>query len=218
MAILNVNPTRMELSRLKARLSVAKRGHKLLKDKQDELIRRFIILIRKNKKIRESVEKELISSFKDFTMSSAISIPNFLELALSLPKQKVYLDLEVENIMSVEIPVMEFKKENVIELGEGEQSSSIYPYGFVHTNAELDRAVARLDLILDELLELAEIEKTCQLMADEIEITRRRVNSLEYRTIPDLEETIKFIRMRLEESERETITRLMKTKDLIANS
>ncbi|NLW42930.1 MAG: V-type ATP synthase subunit D [Tissierellia bacterium] len=218
MAILNVNPTRMELQRLRRRYSVAARGHKLLKDKQDELVRRFIILIRRNEKLRIEVEKELISSFKDFTMASALAVPNFLELALSLPKQRVYVDVEVNNIMSVNIPEMEFIKQNVIDLGDEKQSSSIYPYGFTHTNAELDRAVSRLDKILEQLLELAEVEKTAQLMADEIEVTRRRVNALEYRTIPDLEETIKFIRMRLEESERETITRLMKTKDLIANN
>ncbi|NLY09658.1 MAG: V-type ATP synthase subunit D [Tissierellia bacterium] len=218
MAILNVNPTRMELQRLRRRYSVAARGHKLLKDKQDELVRRFIILIRRNEKLRIEVERELISSFKDFTMASALAVPNFLELALSLPKQRVYVDVEVNNIMSVNIPEMEFIKQNVIDLGDEKQSSSIYPYGFTHTNAELDRAVSRLDKILEQLLELAEVEKTAQLMADEIEVTRRRVNALEYRTIPDLEETIKFIRMRLEESERETITRLMKTKDLIANN
>lgn len=216
MARLNVNPTRMELSNLKKRLSTASRGHKLLKDKQDELVRRFIIQIRKNEKLRKEVEQELTNSFKDFTMASALSMPNFLELALSLPKQKVYLDLEVENVMSVSIPYMEFKKENVVVLDGNEKSSSIYPYGFTHTNSELDEAVNKLDDILDKLLELAQVEKTCQLMADEIEITRRRVNALEYRTIPDLQETIKFIRMRLEENERETITRLMKTKDLIA--
>lgn len=218
MAILNVNPTRMELQRLRRRYSVAARGHKLLKDKQDELVRRFIILIRRNEKLRIEVERELISSFKDFTMASALAVPNFLELALSLPKQRVYVDVEVNNIMSVNIPEMEFTKQNVVDLGDEKQSSSIYPYGFTHTNAELDRAVSRLDKILEQLLELAEVEKTAQLMADEIEVTRRRVNALEYRTIPDLEETIKFIRMRLEESERETITRLMKTKDLIANN
>lgn len=216
MARLNVNPTRMELSNLKKRLSTASRGHKLLKDKQDELVRRFIIQIRKNEKLRKEVEQELTNSFKDFTMASALSMPNFLELALSLPKQKAYLDLEVENVMSVSIPHMEFKKENVVVLDGNEKSSSIYPYGFTHTNSELDEAVNKLDDILDKLLELAQVEKTCQLMADEIEITRRRVNALEYRTIPDLQETIKFIRMRLEENERETITRLMKTKDLIA--
>ncbi|MDO5650182.1 MAG: V-type ATP synthase subunit D, partial [Gallicola sp.] len=108
MAKLNVNPTRMQLSMLKTRLKTATRGHKLLKDKQDELVRRFIELVRKNKELRENVEHELTSSFIDFTMASATTVPNFLELALSLPKQKVYLDLKKKNVMSVEIPVMSF--------------------------------------------------------------------------------------------------------------
>lgn len=216
MAKLNVNPTRMQLSLLKARLKTATRGHKLLKDKQDELVRRFIELIRRNKELRENVESELTSSFVDFTMASATTVPNFLELALSLPKQRVSLELKRRNVMSVEIPVMSFKKENVVDLKDGNQSSSIYPYGFAQTNADLDEAVKRLDKILDMLLELAEVEKSSQLMADEIEVTRRRVNALEYRTIPDLEETIKFIRMKLDENERATITRLMKIKDMIA--
>lgn len=216
MAKLNVNPTRMQLSLLKARLKTATRGHKLLKDKQDELVRRFIELIRRNKELRENVESELTSSFVDFTMASATTVPNFLELALSLPKQRVSLELKRRNVMSVEIPVMSFKKENVVDLKDGNQSSSIYPYGFAQTNADLDEAVKKLDKILDMLLELAEVEKSSQLMADEIEVTRRRVNALEYRTIPDLEETIKFIRMKLDENERATITRLMKIKDMIA--
>ena len=216
MAKLNVNPTRMQLSLLKARLKTASRGHKLLKDKQDELVRRFIELIRKNKELRENVERELTSSFIDFTMASATTVPNFLELALSLPKQRVNLDLEKKNVMSVEIPTMSFHKENVVDLKDGNQFSSIYPYGFSQTNADLDEAVKRLDQILDMLLELAEVEKSSQLMADEIEVTRRRVNALEYRTIPDLEETIKFIRYKLDENERATITRLMKIKDMIA--
>lgn len=218
MAILKVNPTRMELSELKKKLQTAKKGHKLLKDKQDELVRRFIEIIRENEELRREVEEELTQSFKDFTMASALAIPDFLELALAMPKQKVYVNIDVENVMSVAIPQMEFVKENAVEIEEGKQSSSIYPYGFTHTNSELDEAIMRLDQILDKLLKLAEIEKTSQLMADEIEVTRRRVNALEYRTIPDLEDTIKSIRMKLEESERETITRLMKTKDLIAKA
>ncbi|MDO5037174.1 MAG: V-type ATP synthase subunit D [Tissierellia bacterium] len=217
MAILDVNPTRMELNNLKTRLAVAQKGYDLLKNKQDELVRRFIDLIRKNKALREEVEEELTKSFNDFSMASAISVPNFLELALSLPKQRVQLEMEVENIMSVKIPKMEFKKDNVVDLEDGNQSSSIYPYGFTHTNSQLDQALSTLDRILDKLLELAQVEKTCQLMADELETTRRRVNSLEYRTIPDLEETIKHIKMKLEEGERENISRLMKIKDIIKN-
>lgn len=214
MAILKVNPTRMELNNLKARLKVASRGHKLLKDKQDELVRRFIELIRDNQKLRDEVEEELIKSFQDFTLASSTSFPQFLELALTMPKQRIDVDISTKNVMSVSIPEMEFKKTSLVETTSEEMVGN-FPYGFSDTNSELDEAIERLDGILDKLLELAELEKATQLMANEIEVTRRRVNALEYRTIPDLEQTIRFIRMRLEESERETITRLMKTKDLI---
>ncbi len=210
MAKLNVNPTRMKLSELKARLETSKRGHKLLKDKQDELMRRFINLIRRNKELREEVEQELSKSFKDFLLASAIMSPEFLEEAVSFPKQSIGVEIEEKNIMSVNIPVMSFKKT------ESENSAGIYPYGYAQTSAELDNAIDGLDRIMDKLLELAEVEKACQLMAKELEKTRRRVNALEYRTIPDLEETIKYIRSKLDENERATITRLMKVKDIIA--
>ena len=208
MAKLKVNPTRMALSELKLRLVTAKRGHKLLKDKQDELMRQFINLIKENKKLRVEVEKELSESFKSFLLASATMSPLFLESAVSFPKEKLSVDIKSKNIMSVNVPEMKFVKE--------EMEGSIFPYGFVQTSAELDDTVIKLQKVLDNLLSLAEIEKSCQLMADEIEKTRRRVNALEYRTIPDLEETIKFIRMKLDENERATITRLMKVKDIIA--
>ena len=208
MAKLKVNPTRMALSELKLRLVTAKRGHKLLKDKQDELMRQFINLIKENKKLRMEVEKELSESFKSFLLASATMSPLFLESAVSFPKEKLSVEIKSKNIMSVNVPEMKFVKE--------EMEGSIFPYGFVQTSAELDDTVIKLQKVLDNLLSLAEIEKSCQLMADEIEKTRRRVNALEYRTIPDLEETIKFIRMKLDENERATITRLMKVKDIIA--
>lgn len=209
MARLNVNPTRMKLSELKSRLETSTRGHKLLKDKQDELMRQFIGLIRKNKQLREEVEKELSKSFGDFLLASAIMSPEFLEEAVSFPKQNIGVEIEEKNIMSVNIPVMEFKK------SESENSTGIYPYGYAQTSAELDSAIDGLNRVMDKLLELAEVEKACQLMADELEKTRRRVNALEYRTIPDLQETIKYIRSKLDENERATITRLMKVKDII---
>lgn len=209
MARLNVNPTRMKLSELKTRLETSTRGHKLLKDKQDELMRQFISLIRKNKQLREDVEAELNRSFGDFLLASAIMSPEFLEEAVSFPKQSIAVEIEEKNIMSVNIPVMEFKK------NESENSTGIYPYGYAQTSAELDSAIDGLNSIMDKLLELAEVEKACQLMADELEKTRRRVNALEYRTIPDLQETIKYIRSKLDENERATITRLMKVKDII---
>lgn len=209
MAILNVNPTRMELTKLKARLATATRGHKLLKDKQDELMRRFIEMIRRNKTLRENVEKELIEVFKEFLVSSAIMSPEFLEEAVALPKEEITVDIRKKNIMSVNVPVMNFVRKLA------EDPGSIYPYGYAQTSSELDDAISRLYAIMPQLLDLAEVEKSCQLMADEIERTRRRVNALEYRTIPELQETIKFIRMKLDENERGTITRLMKVKELI---
>ena len=207
MAKLKVNPTRMALSELKLRLVTAKRGHKLLKDKQDELMRQFINLIKENKKLRVEVEKELSDSFKSFLLASATMSPLFLESAISFPKAKIGLEMKLKNIMSVNVPEMKFVKEEV----EG----GIFPYGFVQTSAELDDTVVKLQKVLDRLLSLAEIEKSCQLMADEIEKTRRRVNALEYSTIPNLEETIKDIRMKLDENERATITRLMKVKQML---
>ena len=209
MALLNVKPTRMELTRLKKRLATATRGHKLLKDKQDELMRRFIENIRKNKELRLQVEKELEDALREFLLASAVMSPEFMEQAVLYPKENITVDIKKKNIMSVYVPVMTFIRE--LEDDEG----SIYPYGFAQTSSELDDAISKLYKIMSKLLELAEIEKACQLMADEIEKTRRRVNALEYRTIPDLEETIRFIRMKLDESERSTIVRLMKVKDIL---
>lgn len=210
MAKLNVNPTRMELSNLKARLATATRGHKLLKDKQDELMRVFIDLIKKNKELRVETEKDLEDAFKDFLIASAIMSPQMLEGAVALPKERINVDIDTRNVMSVYVPIMDFIREK-----QGEDEGSIYPYGYAQTSAELDDAISKLYGIMPKLLKLAEVEKSCQLMADEIEKTRRRVNALEFRTIPDLEETIKYIRMKLDENERSNIVRLMKVKDII---
>ncbi|MBU3110367.1 V-type ATP synthase subunit D [Clostridium lacusfryxellense] len=209
MAKLNVNPTRMELTKLKKKLGTATRGHKLLKDKQDELMRRFIDLIKHNNELRKRVEEELQNSFKDFVMASALMSSEFLEEAIAYPKEKISVEVETKNLMSVNVPIMKFKRELEDDPG------SIYPYGFASTSADLDGAIEKLYLALPELLELAEVEKSCQLMADEIEKTRRTVNALEYMTIPQLNETIKFIRMKLEENERGALTRLMKVKSMM---
>lgn len=205
---LNVNPTRMELTKLKKRLQVAVRGHKLLKDKQDELMKKFIDLIRKNNELRISVENELSESLKEFMMAKAVMSSKALEEAIIMPTEKVRLDISRKNIMSVNIPVMKFVMEDSSDAG-------IYPYGFAQTTGELDSAIKKLHDVLPHLLELAEVEKSCQLMADEIQKTRRRVNALEYVMIPQLEETISYITMKLEENERGNLTRLMKIKSMM---
>lgn len=209
MARLNVNPTRMELTKLKKRLTTAVRGHKLLKDKQDELMRRFIDLIKYNNELRKSVEVELGNSLKDFVMARALMSSEVLEEAIMYPKEKVSVSVSTKNIMSVNVPEMKFKR--LLKDDEG----SIYPYGYANTSAELDNAIEKLYNILPKLLELAGVEKSTQLMADEIEKTRRRVNALEYMTIPRLQETIRYIQMKLEENERGALTRLMKVKSML---
>ena len=206
---LNVTPTRMELTKLKKRYVSAVRGHKLLKDKQDELMRRFIDLVKKNNELRKSVEAELSDSFKNFLMASAVMSPEVLEEAIIYPKERISLEVGKKNIMSVNVPVMTFTRQM-----EGDEGS-IYPYGFANTSDELDGAIEKLYAILPKLLELAEIEKSCQLLANEIEKTRIRVNALEYRTIPQLQETIKFIKMKLDETERGNLIRLMKVKSML---
>ena len=212
MARLNVNPTRMELSKLKIRLNTASSGHKLLKDKQDELMRQFIEMIKQNKKLREKVEVRLQDSFKDFLLARGVMSDEMLENAIAYPKEKISVNITKKNIMSVNVPKMEFIRD------ETSAEGSIYPYGYAQTSADLDDAIDGLSNVMSELLELSEIEKACQLMADEVEKTRRRVNALEYRTIPQLKETIRFIQMKLDENERGSITRLMKVKDMMANA
>lgn len=210
MTVLNINPTRMNLSLLKKRLSTSTRGHKLLKDKQDELMRQFIDLIKENKRLRGEVERELALSFQDFLLASALMSPEMLEAAISIPIKRTYLDIQVENVMSVQVPKMTFKTEDIAVNDSG------LPYGYLETTADLDEAMMKLNQVLQRLLDLAQKEKAAQLMADEIEKTRRRVNALEFRTIPDLEDTIKYIRAKLDENERANITRLMKVKDIIS--
>ncbi len=208
---IRVNPTRMELNRLKRRLKMAERGHKLLKDKRDELIRQFIILVRKNKDLREHMEEELTGAFSKFLLARAVMPEENLEEALMYPTKKLSLDISKENIMSVYAPKFHWAEEE--SGGDGE--SSIYPYGFADTSAELDTSIETLSEILPKLMELAEVEKSVQLLAEEIEKTRRRVNALEHVLIPKLEDTIKYITMKLEENERGALTRLMKIKDVV---
>ncbi|HAJ70104.1 MAG: V-type ATP synthase subunit D [Alkalibacterium gilvum] len=208
MAKLNVNPTRMELAILKKRLGVASRGHKLLKDKQDELMRQFIELIRKNNELRNQVEEKLEKAMQSFAMAKSLLHENYIEELMAVPTRSVSLNMGRRNIMSVRVPQMNFQYDDNVD------DATELSYGYLNSNGELDLTFEYLVEVMPDMLELAEIEKTCQLMADEIEKTRRRVNALEYMTIPQLEETIYFIQMKLDESERAAITRLMKVKDM----
>lgn len=207
MVKLNVNPTRMELTRLKKQLTTASRGHKLLKDKQDELMRRFILLVKKNNVMRAEVEEELQQAMKNFSVADALLNDKYIEELLAVPKERVTLDVIEKDVMSVKVPIMNFQHEK--DLADGPLE-----YGFLNSNDELDQSIKKFTKVLTKLLELTEIEKTCQLMAKEIEKTRRRVNALEYMTIPQLEETIYFIKMKLEENERAEVTRMIKVKNM----
>ena len=207
MVKLNVNPTRMELTRLKKQLTTASRGHKLLKDKQDELMRRFILLVKKNNQMRVEVEEALQQAMKNFSLADALLNDKYIDELVAVPKERVSLDVIEKDVMSVKVPIMNFQHES--ELSDGPLE-----YGFLNSNDELDQSIQKFTEVLPKLLELTEIEKTCQLMAKEIEKTRRRVNALEYMTIPQLEETIYFIQMKLEENERAEVTRMIKVKNM----
>lgn len=208
MAKTQVNPTRMELTRLKKKLVTATRGHKLLKDKRDELMRQFLELVRENKALRETVEAGIAAANKNFVLARAGMDDEVLNVAMMAPMQEVYLEASERNVMSVEIPVFEYKTRSGDE-------NNIYSYGFAFTSSDLDGAIKSLSDILPDLLRLAEVEKSCQLMAAEIEKTRRRVNALEHVVIPELRENIKYITMKLDENERSTQIRLMKVKDMM---
>ncbi|MBR5112001.1 MAG: V-type ATP synthase subunit D [Clostridia bacterium] len=210
MAIMNVNPTRMELTNLKRKLVTARRGHKLLKDKRDELMRIFLEKVRENKELRKEVEQGIAKANTAMSVARCVMSDKSLEVALMLPTQEMYLDVDEKNVMSVMIPVFDVRFRTVNE-------HDIYSYGFSETSGELDVAVKALSDIMPKMIRLAEIEKSCRLMADEIEKTRRRVNALEHVMIPRYEETIKYISMKLDENERSTTTRLMKVKDMMLN-
>ena len=201
----------MELSNLKSRLVLSTRGHKLLKDKQDELMRQFINLIRENNILRDEVEKELTASMRSFVVAKSLLNEAFIEELFAVPATAVELDIQENNIMSVVVPQMNFS------MVDQDDKSTDLQYGYVNSNGELDDAIKKIEDILPKLLKLTEIEKTCQLLADEIEKTRRRVNALEYKMIPQLQETIRYIQMKLEENERSSIVRMMKVKDMGAS-
>jgi len=208
MARINVNPTRMELNNLKRRLITARRGHKLLKDKRDELVKQFMTIVKENKRLREICERMLGEAQNDFLLSRASISDQIIEESLMYPKKTIRLDVQTRNIMGVKVPV-------ITDIDEEESDPNIYPYGILSTTAELDSALYNITEVIPYLIKLAEKEKTVQLMASEIERTRRRVNALEYIMIPQFEETIKYITMKLEENERGNISRLMKVKDMM---
>ncbi len=203
-----ITPTRMVLNQLKGRLKTARRGHKLLKDKRDELMRQFMDVVKLNKQLRIRVEEGLTQAFASQQVASSIMSPEMLEQALLYPRQSVELGMTFKNIMSVNVPRYSFHTKN-------NDPSEIYPYGFAQTSGELDDALDKLARVFEDMLELAQVEKTMQLLAEEIEKTRRRVNALEYVMIPELEGNIKYISMKLEENENATKVRLLKVKEMV---
>lgn len=208
MANVVVNPTRMELTRLKKKLVTASRGHKLLKDKRDELMRQFLDMARENMELRMKVEAGIKAANTGFVIAKAGMNEQTLSTALMAPKQEVRIALSDRNVMSVDIPVYDYKMKSA-------NPNDIYSYGFAFTSGELDDAVKSLSDILPDMLRLAEVEKSCQMLAAEIEKTRRRVNALEHVIIPETREGIKYISMKLDENERSTQVRLMKVKDMM---
>ncbi len=198
----------MELKKLQARYATARRGHKLLKDKRDELMKQFLEVVRENKALRERVEAALASVHASFSVAGATSAPLMLKEALLLPKKEGALDVSYRNLMSVTVPVFSLQV-----LSEGGEDS--YNYGMAFTSGELDNAARELNDLLEDLVKLAEMEKTAQMLAEEIEKTRRRVNALEYIMMPRYLAAMKSIRMKLDENERGNTTRLMKVKDMM---
>ena len=208
MAVMNVNPTRMELTNLKRKLMTARKGHKLLKDKRDEFMRRFLDLVRETKELRLRVEEGIKTANGHMSVARSTMTDEEIEVALMMPSQRMSASVETKNIMSVDVPV--FKPEL-----KAAKDGEIFSYGYAFTSGDLDEAVASLAKIMPDMLRLAESEKTCRLLAAEIEKTRRRVNALEHVLIPRYEDTIRYITMKLDENERSSTTRLMKVKDMM---
>ncbi|MBQ7060834.1 MAG: V-type ATP synthase subunit D [Clostridia bacterium] len=202
---ISYKPTRMEMSRLKKRLVTATRGHKLMKDKRDETVRRFITFVRRNRELRERVEELMSQAMGSFVIAKATMSTPAVEEALSYPAASAKVEVGSRKVLSVEVPDLTYIPSD----------SGGLPYGALCTSTELDSAVEKFSEIMPLLIELAEVEKTCNLLADEIEKTRRRVNALEYVMIPQLQEAIHDISMKLDENERGNLTRLMKTKDML---
>lgn len=213
MAVIQVNPTRMELNNLKRRLSTARRGHSLLKDKRDEMMRQFLELIREVRQLRAKIDETMKSVSDGFSAASAVMSPKAMQAALMLPGREGTLKIDSKQILNVAVPVFDF---HAAAASDENGDTAGLSYGFAFTSGSLDAAVKRLTDMLPDLVRLAELEKSTQLLADEIERTRRRVNALEYIMIPRYEETIRSIVMKLDENERGNLTRQMKVKDMIA--
>lgn len=203
MARLNVNPTRMELKKLKARLSTAVRGHKLLKDKSDEMVRRFTILLRETKQLREGVEAELSDVLKQFSIARSVTPSFAAETAFAMPSVDVKAECATESIMGVDVPSISIVSE---------RRSNGLPYAYSEITSEADYSVKKASELLPKMVKLAQSEKAVRMLAEEIERNKRRVNALEYVMIPQLEETIKYIKDKLDENERAAVVRLMKVK------
>ncbi|MGA1864891.1 MAG: V-type ATP synthase subunit D [bacterium] len=202
---IETNATRMELLRLKKRIVIARRGHKLLKDKQDELMRRFMDMIKGYRKLRQISEEKLAGAFQSFILSRAVTRKEFLEEAFMGSKKPMEVSVSTYSIMNIKAPKLELKS----------MPDVLYTYGFSNTPSDLDKSLSLLTEALPLMIQLAQTEKSIELLAEEIEKTRRRVNALEYILIPNLQDTIKHITMRLSEMERSNLTRLMKVKDIV---
>ena len=203
-----VTPTRMVLNQMKGRLQTARRGHKLLKDKRDELMRQFMDVVRRNRELRSKVEAGLTEAFAALSVAGSVMSPEMLEQSLLYPRQSVELGVEYKNVMSVNVPVYQFNTKSA-------EAGDIFPYAFAQTSGELDDAMAAMSGVFEDMLELAQVENTMQLLAQEIEKTRRRVNALEYVMIPEYQANIKYISAKLQENENSTKVRLIKVKEMV---
>lgn len=200
----NINATRMEMLRLRRRVALAVRGHRLLSQKRDEISRQLVLISRSLKELRQKVERELLETSRRFVMARSTMEPEHVRAALDIPTKKFSLAVQFASVMSVKVPQLTKQIEG-----------DILCYGFAVTSGEMDVALRALERAFDMLIELAEKEKQAQLLAIELQSTRRRVNVLEHVVIPELQATIRFISNKLGEAERDNISRLMIIADMI---
>ena len=202
--ILKVNPTRIILLNLKKDLAVAEKGYKLLKDKRDGLMKKFMSTIRSARELRESVEERLGDAFATYTRASALIHEKTIDVAFMLPGITTKLDVKIKTVMSVPVPEFTIEKQGIA-----------FAYGILETNGDLDTAIAKFDEVFADIVKLAELEKTAENLAEEIERTRRRVSALENTRIPNLNDTIHFITQQLEERARDAVVSTMRVKAMI---